>query len=280
MGGPVSVDRRQALEPARVVARAPVLLLDAGVCGRRSTYLGAVHGFVATALPLIRGRHLLDAEEWMRGSVASSTPCSAPPNVVGAHANWRPQLDSTSDANKKLLQFCHGAPGFVICLAGLPGTALDDLLLAAGETIWSAGPLAKGSNLCHGTGGNGYAFLKLYRRTRGFAVAGARALLRHARHCANTGGCRALRAIALLVVDRRSRFRHLSLGLPARGSTVPDAGRLLRELVRNERTSVIRPRRRARDWRPRPIEQPIEPRKPRRRAFERADIRSRSSRRI
>jgi DUF1680 family protein len=27
------------------------------------------------------------------------------------------------------------------------------------------GPLAKGFNLCHGTGGNGYAFLKLYRRT-------------------------------------------------------------------------------------------------------------------
>jgi hypothetical protein len=27
--------------------------------------------------------------------------------------------------------------------------------------------MAKGSNLCHGTGGNGYAFLKLYRRTKG-----------------------------------------------------------------------------------------------------------------
>ncbi|MGL3110575.1 lanthionine synthetase LanC family protein [Bradyrhizobium sp. BR 1432] len=25
--------------------------------------------------------------------------------------------------------------------------------------------IPKGSNLCHGTGGNGYAFLKLYRRT-------------------------------------------------------------------------------------------------------------------
>ena len=47
----------------------------------------------------------------------------------------------------------------------MPGTALDDLLLAAGETIWTAGPLTKGSNLCHGTGGNGYALLKLYQRT-------------------------------------------------------------------------------------------------------------------
>src|SRR5437016_1506391 len=28
--------------------------------GRRSAYLDAVHGFVATAVPLIRGRHLLN----------------------------------------------------------------------------------------------------------------------------------------------------------------------------------------------------------------------------
>ena len=64
-----------------------------------------------------------------------------------------------------LMQYCHGAPGFVVCLADLPGTSLDDLLVAAGEATWAAGPLTKGSNLCHGTAGNGYAFLKLFRRT-------------------------------------------------------------------------------------------------------------------
>ena len=64
-----------------------------------------------------------------------------------------------------LVQFCHGAPGFVICLGDLPGGELDDLLVAAGETIWAAGPLTKGASLCHGTAGNGYAFLKLHRRT-------------------------------------------------------------------------------------------------------------------
>src|SRR6266567_1045324 len=41
----------------------------------------------------------------------------------------------------------------------------DALLLAAGRFSWAAGPLTKGANLCHGTGGNGYAFLKLYHRT-------------------------------------------------------------------------------------------------------------------
>ena len=134
--------------------------------GRPSTYLDAVHGFVATAVPLIRGRHLLGAEEWRawQGCIVNTVQRTA--DRIGAQASWRPQLDSgATEARKKLLQLCHGAPGFVVCLAGIPGTELDDLLVAAGETIWAAGPLNKGSNLCHGTGGNGYAFLKLYQRT-------------------------------------------------------------------------------------------------------------------
>ena len=35
----------------------------------------------------------------------------------------------------------------------------------AAELTWRAGPLRKGANLCHGTAGNGYAFLKLFART-------------------------------------------------------------------------------------------------------------------
>ncbi|MBP1151943.1 LanC-like protein [Methylocaldum sp. RMAD-M] len=131
-----------------------------------STYLGAIHGFVATALPLIRGRHLLGTERWDAWEACITNTVQHTVDRDGDHANWRPQLDHTPDASKKLLQFCHGAPGFVICLAGMPSSALDELLLAAGETIWSAGPLVKGSNLCHGTAGNAYAFLKLYRRTQ------------------------------------------------------------------------------------------------------------------
>lgn len=42
----------------------------------------------------------------------------------------------------------------------------EALLVGGGELTWNAGPHAKGSNLCHGTGGNGYAFLKLFRRTQ------------------------------------------------------------------------------------------------------------------
>lgn len=39
------------------------------------------------------------------------------------------------------------------------------MLVGAGEAVWRAGPLAKGSGLCHGTAGNGEAFLTLYQRT-------------------------------------------------------------------------------------------------------------------
>jgi lantibiotic modifying enzyme len=43
--------------------------------------------------------------------------------------------------------------------------ALTQVLLAGGELTWRAGPLVKGAGLCHGTAGNGYAFLKLFART-------------------------------------------------------------------------------------------------------------------
>ena len=52
----------------------------------------------------------------------------------------------------------------VTALAGLD-QPIDDLLLGGGELTWAAGPLAKGANLCHGTGGNAFAFLKLFQRT-------------------------------------------------------------------------------------------------------------------
>ena len=39
--------------------------------------------------------------------------------------------------------------------------AADRAARAGGELTWQAGPLAKGAGLCHGTAGNGYAFLKL-----------------------------------------------------------------------------------------------------------------------
>jgi hypothetical protein len=149
--------------------------------GRLSTYLDAVHGFAATAAVLIQGRDLLGDDEWPAWQSIIETTAQRTATREGGLASWRVCLDTPpGSAARMLMQFCHGAPGFVICLADMPGTALDDLLLAAGEATWQAGPLAKGSNLCHGTGGNGYAFLKLYRRTQDASwLARARAFAMH-----------------------------------------------------------------------------------------------------
>jgi hypothetical protein len=75
-------------------------------------------------------------------------------------------LQSNRDGSIRL-QWCHGAPGVVGSLARLaPGDDEHErLLCAGGELTWRAGPLAKGANLCHGTAGNGYAFLALFERT-------------------------------------------------------------------------------------------------------------------
>lgn len=170
--------------------------------GRAATYMDAVHGFVGTALPLIRGRHLLAADDWApwQACIATSVRRSATVEGVagaeGGQVNWIPWLvldpallERWNAQPRWLLQVCHGSPGFVINLADFPGHELDDLLLGAGETTWAAGPLRKGSNLCHGTGGNGYAFLKLFRRTgdarwlqraRAFAMHGIRQTEAHA----------------------------------------------------------------------------------------------------
>lgn len=132
--------------------------------GRRSSYLDAVHGFVATAAALLRGRHLLaDWPAWERCIAETVTRSARHENGL---VNWPAQLSEVGGTPAKwLMQFCHGAPGFVVCLARWPTDELDGLLRAAGEAVWRAGPLAKGANLCHGTAGNGYAFLVLHQRT-------------------------------------------------------------------------------------------------------------------
>jgi hypothetical protein len=134
--------------------------------GRQSTYLDGVHGFVATASPLIRGRHLLAAQEWAAWEQCIANTIRRSVTTEGALANWRAWLPLDGGPEAMLMQFCHGAPGFIVCLGDFPSATLDDLLIAGGEATWAAGPLIKGSNLCHGTGGNGYAFLKLFQRTR------------------------------------------------------------------------------------------------------------------
>jgi lanthionine synthetase-like protein len=133
--------------------------------GRTTRYLGLGHGYAGNMLALLRGWRWLEAEQQARlGEVIPQTlAATAAQSEIGA--NW-PAL-VTNAAPTYLVQICHGAPGIVAAFADCPFStpALEPLLRAGGDLVWQAGPLAKGSNFCHGTAGNGYAFLKLYKRT-------------------------------------------------------------------------------------------------------------------
>jgi Lanthionine synthetase C-like protein len=75
-------------------------------------------------------------------------------------ANW----PSREGVEGNRLQWCAGAPGILACAHSYLD---EELLLAGAELIWQAGPpgMEKGSGLCHGTAGNGHAFLKVFERT-------------------------------------------------------------------------------------------------------------------
>jgi hypothetical protein len=133
--------------------------------GKSARYLGMAHGLAGNAYALLRAggyqspthqRELLD-----RVVEALNNTALRERSLI----NWPPAPDSRPAELR--VQWCHGAPGVVCGLAGAPANReLDQLLLAAGELTWTAGPLKKSAGLCHGTAGNGFAFLKLHRRTR------------------------------------------------------------------------------------------------------------------
>jgi lantibiotic modifying enzyme len=128
-------------------------------------FLGAAHGLAGNVNALLRAAPLQSPDhqrELLDRTVETLTRTAV--RERGA-ASWPDRVDRPDPRPR--VQWCHGAPGVVIALADAPRhRALDSLLVEGGELTWRAGPLRKGHGLCHGTAGNGYAFLKLYRRTR------------------------------------------------------------------------------------------------------------------
>jgi len=117
--------------------------------GRDHRFLGPAHGYAGNVHALAN-----------RGRAPSLADLS--PYLVRADglANWQPTTEITPEQIR--VQWCHGAPGMVATL----GDLLDlEVAVAGGELTWRAGPIARGPGLCHGTAGNGYAFLVLHRRT-------------------------------------------------------------------------------------------------------------------
>jgi hypothetical protein len=120
---------------------------------------GAI-GIVQALLPVVD-----DARgDALRRDTAALLARSA--HVEDGLASWppRPRPDLPGPDGEIRLQWCAGAPGTIIGA----GEYLDeDLLLAAAQLVWKAGPhgMEKGACICHGTAGNGYALLATFERT-------------------------------------------------------------------------------------------------------------------
>jgi hypothetical protein len=140
--------------------------------GTVAQYISPAHGFAGNAAALAGRPQLLGPErtaELERETVRTSTATAV---IDRDLANWQPLAGVSLDGSPGRVrpirtQWCHGAPGQVATLAGIaPHDAeYTRLLVAGGGLTWRAGPLRKGPGLCHGTAGNGLAFLALHRRT-------------------------------------------------------------------------------------------------------------------
>jgi len=144
-------------------------LWQSQVFGSKRHYYGACHGIAGNANILLQGADLLSESciEVIIDRTISTLNISA--KKEANLANWI--LCTKPNIEKLLVQWCHGAAGIVTAMARTPkndssnSKLLDGLLEKTGELVWQAGPLIKGSNICHGTSGNGYAFLYLYKRS-------------------------------------------------------------------------------------------------------------------
>ncbi len=131
--------------------------------GGTPQYLGPAHGFAGCVAALAHEPdeelHRRASETFRRLAVEEDGLANWPPTLAEELIHHRDGTIRT--------QWCHGAPGMVACLAVIaPGDDEHErILVAGGELIWRAGPPVKGANLCHGTAGNGLAFLKLFDRT-------------------------------------------------------------------------------------------------------------------
>ena len=137
--------------------------------GERTWLLGAGHGFAGNVFPIVKSSTVFDEaslSRWRERIFDTTVRTAERENSL---ANWRQSIGNVRQGRDSMLvQQCHGAPGFIIALSGLMGSGhsqFDELMLEAGELVWQAGPLNKYPGLCHGTPGNGYAFLKLFEKT-------------------------------------------------------------------------------------------------------------------
>lgn len=131
--------------------------------GQELRSLTPPHGLVGIVHVL---RPELDARRRRRLERETAAVLGRAAVVEDGLANWPPRERPTLPGpdGQIRLQWCAGAPGIVVAAADFLD---EELLLSGAELTWRAGPhgLEKGPSICHGTAGNGYAFLKTFART-------------------------------------------------------------------------------------------------------------------
>jgi hypothetical protein len=210
--------------------------------GETRRYVGAGHGFAGKAAVLLADADLLgdDGGDGDGTGAPGEDGARTVARIVRTLAELAVQEDGCAQwpgladmaIPRRPVQWCHGAPGIVTSLAALPADPQTDALLSAGgELTWRAGPLRKGSGLCHGTAGNALALLALAHRTgqerwldraRAFAIDAAtdvgawRARHGRGRYSLFTGDIGvALVLAACLTPERPARFPFLQDALSA-----------------------------------------------------------------
>ena len=133
-------------------------------------YLGAAHGvcgIIHTLLLTIRSEpELLSKFSSVKNDIISTIDWI----LSQTYESGNLMSSVGSHSGDKLVQWCHGAPALIGVLL-----TVDDIFdltspyfekaKLASEVVWQRGLLKKGFGICHGSSGNAYSFLALYKKT-------------------------------------------------------------------------------------------------------------------
>ncbi|KAL8621295.1 hypothetical protein ACOMHN_008120 [Nucella lapillus] len=127
-------------------------------------YLGAAHGLAGIFYTLLL---IKEPELWPEIEQVVRPCVDFLLSLQFASGNFPSSIGSSS--GDRLVQWCHGAPGWVLLFIAAYKTYNDKRYLDAAdrccEVTWNRGLLKKGYGLCHGAAGNAYAFLAMFQLT-------------------------------------------------------------------------------------------------------------------
>ncbi|XP_028659894.1 lanC-like protein 2 [Erpetoichthys calabaricus] len=130
----------------------------------RKQYIGAAHGLAGIYYMLMQPEAKVDVEVL--------NDLIKPSIDYVRHKKFRSgnYPSSLSNETDRLVHWCHGAPGVIHMILQAHKVFKEEKYLKdaveCSDVIWQRGLLRKGYGICHGTAGNGYSFLSLYKQTQ------------------------------------------------------------------------------------------------------------------